>query len=90
MLQTGFDISRNLASLLNCSDFAVELDLHRAEGGFERVRVLRLDLIDKANNAVVAIKVFASTLEAAPFADDFGFEALIGHVCQMGLHSFVE
>ncbi len=86
MLQPGFGISRDLvdaflASLLDYGDFAVKLDLHRAEGGFERVRVLRLDLVDKANNAVVTIKVFAGALEATPFADDLGFEAIIGHVC---------
>ncbi len=79
-----------LASLLDCCDFAIELDLHRAEGGFERVRILRFDLVDKAKNAVVAVEVLAGTLQATPFADYLGFQALIGHVCQMGLHSFVE
>ncbi len=57
------------------------MDLHRAECGFERVRVLRLNLVDESNNAVVVIEVLAGALEAALFADDLRFEALIGHVC---------
>ncbi len=94
-LQTSFGVLRDLvfallASLLDCGDFAIELDLHRAEGGFERVRILRLDLVDESNNTVVCVEVLAGTLQAAPFADYLGFQALIGHVCQMGLHSFVE
>ncbi len=63
----GLGVLRNLiypflAPLFDWGDFAIELDLHRAECGFERVRVLRLDLVDESNNAVVVIEVLAGTL----------------------------
>ena len=82
----GLGVLRNLiypflAPLFDWGDFAIELDLHRAECGFERVRVFRLDLVDKANNAIMVIEVLAGTLQAAPFADYLSFETLIGHVC---------
>jgi hypothetical protein len=70
-----------LAFLFDRGHFAIELNLHRAECGFERVRVFRLDLVDESNNAVVVIEVLAGTLEAALFADDLSFKTLIGHVC---------
>ncbi len=80
-LQSSFGILCDLAPLLDRGDFAVELDLHSAECGFKSVRIFRLNLVDKANDAIMVIEVLAGTLQAAPFADDLRFEALIGHVC---------